>query len=48
VLGVENKPSKMEDDEWVDLDVLAKTTVILCLLDEVLYNIINEETITGL
>ena len=44
LLGTEKKPLKMEDDEWKDIDFRAKTTIILCLSDEVLYNVINEET----
>ena len=44
LLGVEKKPSKMEDDEWVDLNVRAKVTIILCLSVEVLYNVMNEKT----
>jgi len=33
LLGAENKPSKMEDDEWNDIDFCAKATIILCLSD---------------
>jgi len=42
------KPSKMEDDEWKDIDFHAKAKIILCLSDEVLYNVMNEKTTTGL
>ena len=45
---IEKKPSKMEDDEWDDIDFHAKVTIILCISDEVLYNVMNEETIAGL
>ena len=38
----------MEDDEWNDIDFRAKATIILCLLDEFLYNVMNEETAVGL
>ena len=38
----------MEDDERVGLDVQVKTTIILCLSDEILYNVINGETNAGL
>jgi len=48
LLGIEKKSSKMEDDEWNDIDFCAKATIILCLSEEVLYNVMNEETITGL
>ena len=47
LLDAEKKPSKMEDNEWVDLDVRAKATIILCLSDEVLYNIMNKKIIAG-
>jgi len=40
--------SKMEDDELIDLNVRAKTTIILCLSNKVLYNVINEKIIAGL
>ena len=39
---------KMEDDEWNNIDFHAKAMIILCLSDEVLYNIINDGTTTGL
>jgi len=48
LLGIEKKPSKMEDDEWNDIDFRAKAMIILCLLHEVLYNIMNEETTASL
>ena len=48
LLGIEKKPLKMENDEWNDIDFHVKATVILCLLDEVLYNVMNEETTVGL
>ena len=41
---IEKKPSNMEDDEWNDIDFHAKMTIILCLSDEILYNMMNEET----
>ena len=46
LLGIEKRLSKMEDDEWNDIDFRVK--VILCLSDEVLYNVMNEETTAGL
>ena len=48
LLGIEKKPSKMEDDEWNDIDFCAKATIILCLSDEILYNVMNEETTASL
>ena len=44
LLGIENKPSKMEDDEWNNIDFRAKATIILCLSDEILCNVMNGET----
>ena len=32
----------------MDLDVRVKATIILCLSDEALYNVMNEETTAGL
>jgi len=48
LLGIENKPSKMEDDEWNDIDFRAKATIILCLSDEIFYNMMNEDTTADL
>ena len=48
LLGIETKPSKMKDDEWNDTDFRAKAAIILCLSDEVLYNVMNEETTASL
>ena len=48
LLGAENKPSKMEDVELVDFGVRAKVTIILCLSDKVLYNVMNEKTTANL
>ena len=48
LLGIEKKPSKMEDDEWNNIDFRAKATIILCLSDEVLYNVMNKETTVDL
>ena len=47
LLGIEKKPSKMEEDEWNDIDFRAKATIILCISDEVLYNVMNKETTAG-
>ena len=48
LLGIKKKSSKMENDEWNDIDFCAKATIILCLSDEILYNVMNEETTAGL
>src|SRR3954465_10348669 len=42
--GIRKKPSTMGEDDWKKIDVKAKATIILCLLDEVLYNVLNEDT----
>jgi len=42
------KPTSMANDEWVDLDVRALSTIRLCLADDVLFNIVGEETTSGL
>ena len=34
LLSIEKKPSKMEDDEWNDIDFYAKVTIIMCKSDE--------------
>ena len=48
LLGIEKKPLKMEDDEWNDIDFRAKAMIILCLSNEVLYNVMNKEKTAGL
>lgn len=34
--------------EWSDIDFYAKATIILCLPNEILYNVMNEEITAGL
>jgi hypothetical protein len=34
----------MTDEDWEDLDARALSTIRLCLADEVLFNIVEEET----
>jgi len=36
LLGIDKKQSKIEDDEWNDINFRAKAAIILCLSDEVL------------
>ena len=43
LLGIEKKPSKMDDDKWNNIDFRAKTMIILS--DDVLYNVMNKETL---
>jgi hypothetical protein len=45
--GKSKKPTSMADDDWEDLDARALSTIHLCLADEVLFNIVEEETTTG-
>src|SRR4051812_14693798 len=45
---IRKKPSTMGEDDWKEIDIKAKTTIILCLLDKVLYNVMNEDTTVGL
>ena len=44
LLGAKKKLPKMDDDELIDIDFHAKEMIIVCLSDEVLYNMMNEET----
>src|SRR5436190_880344 len=46
--GIRKKPSTMGEDDWKEIDIKAKATIILCLSDEVLYNVMNEETAAGM
>ena len=48
LLSIEKKPSNMKDDEWNDIDFRTTATIILCPSDEVLYNVMNEETTVDL
>jgi hypothetical protein len=46
--GKKKKPTSMTGEDWEDLDVRDLSTIRLCLVDEVLFNIAEEETKTGL
>ena len=46
--GKSKKPIAMSEWEWEDLDVKALSTILLCLVDEVLFNILGEDTTSGL
>src|SRR5436189_55089 len=46
--GIRKKPSTMDEDDWKEIDGKAKATIILCLSDEVLYNVLNEDTADGM
>jgi hypothetical protein len=43
-----NKPTTMTNEEWEDLDAKALSTIRLCLADDVMFNIIGEDTTSGL
>src|SRR3954470_23814716 len=45
---IREKPSTMGEDDWKKIDIKAKATIILCLSDEVLYNVMNEDTAAGM
>ena len=46
--GATKKPATMNDSDWEDLDARALSTIRLCLADEVLFNIIEENTASSL
>jgi hypothetical protein len=42
------KLASMTDEDWEDLDARALSTIRLCLVDEVLFNIVEDMTTIGL
>src|SRR5436189_6013132 len=46
--GIRKKSSTMGEDDWKKIDIKAEATIILCLSDEVLYNVMNEDTVAGM
>src|SRR3954468_5758557 len=46
--GIRKKPSTMGEDDWKEIDIKAKATIILYLSDEIPYNILNEDTSAGM
>ena len=46
--GKSKKPTTMTNEEWEDLDAKALSTIHLCLADDVLFNIVGEDTTPGL
>ena len=42
------KPAGMSNEDWEEMDLKAASTIQLCLPDEVMYNVMDEETTTGL
>ena len=47
-LGKLCKIAGMSDEDWEDLDLKVTNTIQLYLADEVIYNVIDEETVMGL
>ena len=46
--GKSKKPTAMTNEEWEDLDAKDLSTIRLCLVDDVLFNIVGEDTTSGL
>uniref|UniRef100_A0A2N9G1G5 CCHC-type domain-containing protein n=1 Tax=Fagus sylvatica TaxID=28930 RepID=A0A2N9G1G5_FAGSY len=46
--GKTKKPEKMTDDEWEELDMKAVSTIRLLLADEVMYDVMEENSIAGI
>jgi hypothetical protein len=48
LVGKSKKPTAMMNEEWEDLDAKSLSTIHLCLVDDVLFNIVGEDTTSGL
>jgi hypothetical protein len=46
--GKTKKPEKMTDDEWEELDMKAVSTIRLLLADEVMYDVVEENSTAGI
>uniref|UniRef100_A0A2N9GMG5 Integrase catalytic domain-containing protein n=1 Tax=Fagus sylvatica TaxID=28930 RepID=A0A2N9GMG5_FAGSY len=46
--GKTKKPEKMTDDEWEELDMKAVSTIRLLLADEVMYDVMEENSTVGI
>ena len=44
----ETKPAKVEDDAWEDMQVQAAATIRLCLADQVMYHVMDEDSPKGI
>ena len=42
------KPTTMTNEEWEDLDAKVLSIIRLCLTDDVMFNIVGEDTTSGL
>ena len=48
LLGKAKQPATITDEDWDEIDVRALSAICLCLVDDVLFNIVAEKTIVGL
>jgi len=48
LLGKEKQPASMTDEDWDEMNARALSAIRLCLVDDVLFNIVTEKTTTGL
>jgi hypothetical protein len=48
LLGKEKQPTTITDDDWDEMDATALSAIRLCLVDDVLFNIVLEKTTTSL
>jgi len=46
--GKSAKPAGTSNEDWEEMDLKTANTIQLCLSDEVMYNVMNEKTVTGL
>ena len=44
----ETKPAKVDNDVWEDMQVQAAATIRLCLADQVMYHVMDEDTPKGI
>ena len=48
LLGKEKQPTTITDDDWDEMDARALSAIHLCLVDDVLFNIVTEKTTISL
>ena len=48
LLGKSGKSTGTSNKHWKEIDLKAISTIQLCLADEIMYNVMDEETGTGL
>jgi hypothetical protein len=48
LLGKAKQPATIIDDDWDEMDARVLSTICLCLVDDVLFNIFSEKTTTDL